>query len=278
MEQHIVGVLLGAGSVAVGYFFSKVAVWFQNEADYLRHAPRYHNFADLERDLANGTTSGFQSRILVEGIVSKDKTVLFSDKGGIDGAAKLVISTSLRKVLDEESGKWEEKRDTFTNQCLSVPFKLVDRKGSSLTVENVHLASGFRRILQLVYQSKDVPEQRSIGDYATGLTLSEISAGSEMKEYMLLYGATFAGFGDAMQFGIDGSTSRIIFYPTEVGHSIKSMISEREFMVGFNQVLSKLFTVGGLALIFVASIHLVLKLSRKWRQDRDRHLLSVNSN
>ena len=271
-EQVVIGVILGAGSLAVGYILSRVSDWYKEEAEHLSQAPRYYNFSDLESHLVN-RPDGTRSNILVQGTVRSDGSTLYSEKGGIDGAAKLVKSTSIRKVLNEETGQWNEKRNTLTNQCLSVPFRLVDRRGSTLIVENVHLASGFKSILELVYQSKDAPEHRTIGDFATGVTLNEIPTGTVSKEYMLLYGASFAAFGDAMQAGI-GKTSRVVFYPTEVGHTIKSLIAQRNQIAQINNVLSTIFVICGFSLIVVATVPLIIKLwrERQRKQENSRFL------
>ena len=266
MEQQVVGVLLGVGSLAVGYLFSKLAAWNSQEAEHLKNVPRYYKFSELERDLSN-YSSGVQSNILVEGVVRKVGSSLFSDAAGVDGAGKLVLTTDVRKVFNEETGKWEDRSDTLTNQRLSVPFKLVDRVGGAITVENVHQASGFRSVLQLVHQSKSSPEQRTVGDYATNVTVNEIPTGSKVMEYMLLYGSPFAGLGDAMQVGT-GNHSRIIFYPQEVGRSISSLISKRELFAQINSTIGAVLMIGGAALIVFAIIPLI---QRHRRQQQDIH-------
>ena len=261
MEQQVVGVLLGVGSLAVGYFFSKLATWSSQEVEHLKNVPRYYKFSELERDLTN-YSSGVQSNILVEGVVRKDGTSLFSDAAGVDGAGKLVLTTDVRKVFNEEKGKWEDRSDTLTNQSLSVPFKLVDRVGGAITVENVHQASGFRSIMQLVHQSKSSPEQRTVGDYATNVIINEIPTGSKVMEYMLIYGSSFAGLGDAMQVGT-GNHSRIVFYPREVGRSISSLISRRELFAQMNSIIATVLMVGGIALIVFAIIPLIQRHRRQ---------------
>lgn len=252
-EQHLFGAVVGFGSLAVGYLFSKLATWGDKEVQHLKHVPRYYNYADLERDLS-GTSTGIRSRVMVEGVARKEGIAgLYSDNGGVDGAAKLVTTTEMRRVYNDTTGKWEEKGNTMTNQSISIPFLLKDRAGNRITVENVHLAHGFQSVLQLVYQTKTSPEQRSIGDYATNVTLSEIPMGSRIKEHMLLYGTTLAVLGDAMQFGV-GNESRIIFYPEEVGKSISLLISRREMFVHFSRFMSTLLIVGGISLLALTVI------------------------
>jgi hypothetical protein len=263
LEHHVYGVLLGFGSIALGYLLSRVTKGIDSELEYLKSAPRYYNFTKLQSDLSK-KPSGVHSRVLVEGTVRKDgNTVLFSDDAGLEGAARLVLTTSLRKVWNEEKSQWNERSDNLTNQCLSIPFKLVDRQGASLTIENIHLASGFRSILQRVYQKKTVPENRSIGDYATGVTINEIHMGTKIQEHMLLYGTTIAALGDAMEFSVGDGTSKIIFHPDEVSSSIKSMITEREMISSATKVVSAIFLIGGISLVVIIGLGYVFKKRRR---------------
>ena len=61
---------------------------------------------------------------------------------------------------------------------------------------------------------------------------------------MLLCGASFAAFGDAMQSGIS-KTSCVVLYPTEVGRTIKSLIAQRNQIAQINNVLSTIFVICG---------------------------------
>lgn len=268
MEQQLLGVALGVGSLAAGYFFSKLATWGNKEVEHLKDIPRYYNLSELERDL-NNSPSGVQSRVMVEGIVRRQRTgstVLFSDDAGVDGAAKLIISTELRKTYNEGTGKWEERRDTMTNQCLSIPFQLADRYGNNLTIENIHLSHGFRSVLQMINQKRSSLEQRSVGDYATNITLNDIPIGSRVIEYMLVYGSPLAALGDAMQFGI-GKESHIVFYPEEVGKSILSLISEHEMFVHVNRFISVVLTIGGISLLVLTTLLPLIRQRQRERND-----------
>ena len=266
MEQQILGVALGVSAVGIGYIFSRVSSWTSQEVDHLRNTPRYYNFSSLREDISRDAT-GVRPNILVEGLVRKEGFGgLFSDNAGVEGAAKLVTTTEYVKVHNEQTGNWNEHSETVTNQKLSLPFKLSDRYGNTITVENVHCADNFRSLLQMVHQSKHTPEKRTVGDYATHVRLNEIPTGSLTREYLLLYGSTFAGLGDAMQMGF-GSDSYIIFYPQVVSTSIRSLISQRETVAQIERVVSILLIVGGVSLVVLATFPLV----QRWWQSQQQH-------
>lgn len=271
MEQQGLGILLGLGSLAVGYVFSKIGEWGGKEVDRLKNVPRYYNYSKLRDDLSASPT-GVLSQVMLQGTARRpsNSPSLYSEEAGIEGAARLVITTTTARVYNETNGKWEEKNTNLTNLCLSVPFTLTDSDGKGVTVENIHMSSGFRSVLQLVYQTKRDTEQRSIGDYATNMTLSEIPVGSKTKEYMLLYGSMLAGIGDAMHLG-GGRGDSIVFYPDQVGKSIRSLIYEKEMIVQFSKFASTVLLVGGVSMIFIAIILPWIKERLQREREREQH-------
>lgn len=269
MEQQGLGILLGVGSLALGYVFSKIGEYGGKEVDRLKNVPRYYDYSKLRNDLS-ASSNGVLSQVMVQGTARRPpgSPVLYSEDAGIEGAARLVITTNTSKVYNQTKDKWEEKSRSLDNVCLSVPFTLTDPKGNGVTVENIHMSRGFRSILQMVYQFKREPEQRSIGDYAVNMTLSEIPTGSRTKEYMLLYGSMLAGIGDAMQEG----GSNIVFYPSEVGKSIQSLIYEKEMIVSFSKFMTTVLVLGGCSMIFIG--FMLPWIREKLRRESERDLQS----
>ena len=171
MEQQVVGLVLGASSLLAGYFLRKLADLRVEEVSYLHHVPKFRNFGQLREHLKSSPQQ--TADVLVEGTAEKlGNAGLYSEKAGLDGAARVVTTTRYSKIYHEETRKWCDMSNTVENVNISLPFKLVDLQGSSIRVESVHAAGGFRQVLQHVYQEKTIPEQRSMGDYATNITLN----------------------------------------------------------------------------------------------------------
>lgn len=259
------GAMLGVGAVAVGYLLSRLAQWSEEEASDMKSASRYRDLSELQRDLSR-QKEGVKSRVFVEGVVRKDKNSvsLESEETGVSGAVKLVLTTSYRRVLNDSTGKWEERSDTLTNQNLSVPFRLEDPRGNGLTVEQFHRCTGHRSVLKLVHQSKSGSEGRTLGDYASNVTVSQIPTGSLTREYMLLYGTTLAMLGEAVDTGSTVFTKSITFYPEKVGTSIGSLISDHEAMARAQQVVSAVLIVGGTCVLVLTLLpYLKRRFSRE---------------
>ena len=254
----MVGILLGAGSMLAGYLFSKLAESQGNEVDYLKNVPRYRSLGHLKMDLEKLPAQ--RADVLVEGIVRKHGTSLPSETAGLDGAAKLVTTTDFVKVLNPESGVWSEHTSTTENSRISVPFRIVDMKGGSIVVESVHQAGGFRSLLQQVYQKRTKPEQRSIGDFATTVTVNEIPNGSLRRELLLLFGTSFAGYGQAMLMQQSDFKPDVVFFPSEVSTSIRDLISHREMVASGLRFLSLVLLAGGGALVLFAAIPLLKRI------------------
>ena len=245
---HFLGLLGGVGVVGFGYLLSRISVWTSAENDHLKNLPKYYNFSRLQHDL-NKDLNRTLTNIFVQGTVVKPKygsQGLYSENSGIDGVAKLVITTNYSKVYNHEKQQWYNHSDTIVNQCLSVPLSLSDREGYNITIENVHNASNFKGILNLVDQQKFLPQHRSIGDHATNMILHEIPNGSLTKEFLLLYGTNMAALGDAIQ-----TNNGIVFYPQEVGSTISYLISHRELIAKIEHLVSTMLIVCGSIQIIV---------------------------
>lgn len=264
-DHLLTGVLLGGVSLLGGYLLRKVSELRAQEVSYLHQVPQFRDFTALRKHLKN--SPGQRADVLVEGRVGKlGDAALLSEKSGLEGAARLVTTTTYTKVYNEESGKWREMSNTVENMNASLPFKLEDAQGSSVRVEGVHRAGGFRQLLQRVYQDKRVPEQRSLGDFATNVvTLKEIPNGSLTRDYLLLFNVSIAGYGSAvLQNQSMFSSGDVVFSPTEVGHSIRGLIMKNEMMASALRFVSVVMLVaGGSVLIFSVTpmlVRLVLQL------------------
>lgn len=283
MEQQVIGVALGASSLLLGYIISKAAQMRQEELSYLKHIPRFSNFGGLRDHLRNSPNQ--RADVLIEGSVEKFQyNVLTSEKTGLEGAARLVTTTTYTKVYQESSEsdtarepKWRDMSNTIENVNISVPFKLVDSQGKSVKVTTVHQAGGFRQVLQPVWQEKVLPDSRQMGDYLTNMTLREIPNGSLTREFLLVFGTSIGAYGSASlqqkQSGFFSNEEAVIFSPVEVGTSIRALISRNELIVNGMKFVSLVFLVGGGSIIVITFLPLLLKLltGDNGREERRLH-------
>ena len=268
-EPLLVGVFIGGVSLLGGYVLRRVSELRAQEVSYLHQVPQFTDFSALRRHLKN--SPGGRADVLVEGRVGKlGDAALASEKAGLEGAARLVTTTTYTKVYNEESEKWREMSNTVENMRASLPLKLEDPRGSCVRVENVHSAGGFRSLLQRVYQEKRLPEQRTLGDFATTVvTLKEIPNGSLTRDYLLLFNTSLAGFGSAVlqNQSLFGSGD-VVFTPSEVGHSIRGLISRNEMLAGAIRVVSVILLVAGGSVLVLTLTPLVVGLVRQAREGR----------
>ena len=270
MEQHIFGVVIGAGSVLAGWVLSKLADVHTEEVSYLHHVPQFRDFQKLKEHLKNSPSQ--KADVLVEGTSEKlANAALYSDKAGMEGAARLVTTTTYSKLYNEEHQTWRDMSNTIENVNVSLPFNLVDSRGNSVRVESVHVAGGFRQILQRVYQEKTLPEQRSMGDYATSVALREIPNGSLTREFLLVFGTSLAGYGNAvLQKSSIWSGGEIVFSPMEVGTTIHGLIARNEMIAKTYKFFSLMFLIGGGSVLFFSIAPFVIKLFRTNEPERRR--------
>ena len=64
--------------------------------------------------------------------------------------AKLVTTTSYKKVYHSQSNKWNDASSTIKNLNVSIPFKLEDAEGNTINFQTIHNAGGYREILNRV--------------------------------------------------------------------------------------------------------------------------------
>ena len=268
-EHFLTGLLLGGVSLLGGYILRKVSELRAQEVSYLHQVPQFRDFSLLRKHLKN--TPGQRADVLVEGRVGKlGDAALISDKSGLEGPARLVTTTTYTKVYNEEKGKWREMSNTVENMNSSLPFKLEDTQGGYVQVEGVHNAGGFRSLLQRVYQDKQTPRQRSLGDFATSVvTLKEVPNGTLTRDYLLLFNTSLAGYGSAvLQHQSMFSSGDVVFIPTEVSITIQGLISKTEMMASALRYLSIIMLVAGGTIIVFSLTPILVKMARRAREGR----------
>ncbi len=268
MEQQILGLMVGAGSLALGYLLGKLGDIRAEEVSYLQGVPQFREFGKLREHLKN--SPGQRADVMVEGKAEKlGNAALSSEKAGVEGAARVIATTTYSKLWHEETRKWRDISNTIENVNLSLPFKLVDNQSSHVRVESVHSAGGFRQVLQRVFQEKTLPEQRSMGDYATSVALKEIPNGSLTREFMLVFGTPIAGYGCAvLSQSSFFSGGEVTFTPVEVSSSISSLISRNEAIVKTFKFLSFMLMVGGGTVLVLSAIPLLVGLVSRGNRSR----------
>lgn len=259
MEQQFFGIVIGASSLLAGYVFHQLSQMRSRELSYLQLVPQFTNMKKLREHLSNCPEQ--RAEVLVEGVVRKlGPEVLKSEKSSIDGAARVITTTSYRKVLNSKSGAWHDSSNTIENLKVSVPFQLVDKSGGTVTIKSVHNASGFRQLLERVWQEKVAPESRSIGDYATNTELREIPNGSLTREFLLTFGTSLGAYGAAtLENKSFLSSGDVNFTPYEVSSSIQGLIARNETIVTVLKFFSMVFVVGGGGILLLSTVPLVLK-------------------
>ena len=263
MEQHLFGALLGTSSLLVGYVLHQLSQTRMREFSYLQHVAQFSDINKLRKHLAVSPEN--KAEVLFEGTVKKiGKEALKSENSGMEGAAKLVTTTTYKKVYNQASNTWKESSNSIENVCSSVPFTLSDKQGNLLTIQSVKKAGGFRPILERVWQEKTPPDSRSFGDYATNMTVKEIPNGSLMREYLLLFGSPMAAYGIAtIENQSYLSSGTVTLVPTEVSSSIHGLISRNEMVVDVLKFFSVFFFVCGGGVLLFCVIPLAKKLFNK---------------
>ena len=239
----------------------------QEELSYLHHVPQFLNFRSLREHLRNSPNQ--KADVLIEGVVEKQSdNALISEKTGLEGAAKLVTTTTYTKVYQESTesesntAKWRDMSNTIENVNISVPFKLSDSQGNSVSVSTVHRAGGFRQVLQRVWQEKIGPDSRHMGDYLTNITLREIPNGSLTREFLLVFGTSIGAYGSASLQNKSGffASEEVTFAPVEVGTSIRALISRNELIVNSMKFVSLVLLLGGGSIMLITFMPLLFRL------------------
>lgn len=269
MEQQAIGVVLGATSLFAGYILRKLAQMRAEDLFYLNHVPQFQDFKQLKDHLKNSPNQN--AEVLLQGRVEKLDKALTSEKTELQGAARLVTTTTYTKVLHQQEGqpkKWRDMSNTIENLNVSVPFKLVDGSGNHVTVRGAHEAGGFRHVLQRVWQDKVQADSRSLGDFATNMALKEIPNGSLTRQFLLVFGSSIGAYGNAvLESQSLLSSGQVSFTPVEVNSSIRSLISKNEMILGSMKLFSVIFLVGGGSILFITGISLLFRLLERERRE-----------
>lgn len=273
-HQHAAfGVLMGASSLLVGYVLHRLSEMRMEELSYLQHVPKFSDFKKLRNHLSNIPDK--TADVLVEGTTKKSEDTLKSEKAGVEGAAKLVTTTSYKKVYHAQTEKWSDVSNTIENLNISVPFNLVDANGNTIRVQSVHNAGGFRQILERVWQEKVNPESRSIGDHVTNVALQEIPNGSLTREFLLVFGTSMGAYGTAsLKDKSLLSSGNIYFTPVEVSSSIQSLLYRNEMIISTLKFFSFVLLVGGGGILLLSAVPLIL---RTLGYDPDRSQRAVDN-
>lgn len=275
MEQHIFGAVLGTSSLLVGWLLHNLSKSRSQELSYLQDVPRFSDFRQLKEYLNH--CPGKQADVLVEGVVTKlNNNALKSENASLEGAARLVTTTTYKKVYHQSTDKWTDSSSTIENVCVSVPFSLADKQNNSANVESISKADGFRLVLERVWQRSTPPESRSIGDYATNMTLSEIPNGLLEREYLLVFGSSLGVHGMATlrnQSILNSGTVSLV--PQEVSSSINNLIARNEMLVNVLKFLSLVLVVGGGSILVFTVAPLALRalglIDREESRTRSNH-------
>ena len=253
-EQHIVGVVLGASSLLVGYVIHKLAE-SQKERSYLQQVPHFRNFEDLGEYLSDPETN---NRVLIEGVVESSGSVINSQHFGHEGAARLATCTKEYQESSESdtTSRWISKSSTtdWGGPPDQVPsFKLCDSQGNSVYVENTRWVDIFCQVMQRVWQEKRVSNSHLTDDSPRH---RRVISGSLTSEFLLTFGTSIGAYGSVSRHVVPGSLGDkeiITFTPIIVGTSIRALVSPPSRL----KYVSQAFLWGGGA-IFLFSLMLIL--------------------
>ena len=250
----------GATAISGSYLFQYLYNITAERAVNFKRTPKFSNFGpDLKNYLSNQPNQ--EAMILVEGSVEQyDNKTLTSLKGGVSGAGKVEITTEyFKSKVENTENTWRDTSRTTENVRVSVPFALRDSNNNVVVVEAVHNAIGFDQLLQMAYQEHLTDKGKTMGDYATGMTLQEIPISISTQEYLLVFGTKFGGYGRAALQNVStswlGGQNKIVkFYPEEVGSSIRNLIDSQELIARVFRWMSwVLFVGGGFVIVFLAA-------------------------
>ena len=252
----VIGVTSIAGSYLLQYLYNitaERAVNFKLTRKFTSFGPELKNFLSSQPNK--------EAMILVEGSVEQyDNKTLSSLKGELSGAGKVVSTTEyFKSKVENTENTWRDTSRTTENVRISVPFALRDSNNNVVLVDGVHNAIGFDQLLQMAYQENLTDKGKTVGDYATGMTVQELPISISTQEYLLVFGTKFGGYGRAtlQNMGtswLGGQNTVVKFYPEEVGSSIRNLIDSQEMIArAFRWLSWVLFVGGGFAIVFVAA-------------------------
>ena len=252
----VIGATAIAGSYLLQYLYNITA----ERAVNFRLTPKFTSFGPKLKNFLSSQPNQ-EAMILVEGSVEQyDKKSLSSLKGEFSGAGKVALTTEyFKSKVENTENAWRDTSRTTENIRISVPFALRDSSNNVVLVDGVHNAIGFDQLLQMVYQEHLTDKGKTVGDYATGMTIQEIPVSISTQEFLLVFGTRFGGYGRAslQNMGtswLGGPSTMVKFYPEEVGSSIRNLIDSQEIIArAFRWLSWVLFVGGGFAIVFVAA-------------------------
>ena len=229
--------------------------------------PSYDDYAQLIADLP--TDHGL-SNIVIQGEIVKHADRSESNKTAMIKNGPAGFMTCMGKVTRLRT--WWQKivtipkhfKDTISETAIpdlpptfSVPFKIKDAKGNTITVEKINMTQASpQRILHHDVQlhSREITHDSPLS-YTTH---------SDVKYNILLYGTTVAILGDATK---RLGNNEITFYPKEVGNNIESFTSTIKLYKGTDLVL----IIGGFtsAVLVITGIGLILWMLNRRRQAKN---------
>jgi len=251
---------LGATGVCGSYLFQYLYNITAERAVNFKNTPKFSKFGpELKNFLSNQPNQ--EAVVLVEGTVGQyNNKTLTSLKGELSGAGKVVLTTEyFKSKVENTENTWRDSSRTTENIRISVPFSLRDSTNNEIVVEAVHNATGFDQLLQLAYQEHLTDKGKTMGDFATGMTVQEIPISISTQEYLLVFGTKFGGYGraalqNAGTSWLGGQNQIVKFYPEEVGSSIQNLIDSQELLARVLRWLSWVcFIGGGLVIVFFAA-------------------------
>ena len=207
------GVIPGGVLIAGG-----CAVYLYTLHKYEPPASEFKDLAKLKQHLSACEPGHSDPNVIVEGTVAKlAENSVRSEKAGIEGAARKVLSSSQGKIS--------------TVSDISVPFLLIDTNssGQSIRVTSVHHALRVSQVMERVWEEPStkpgVPVRR---------------------ELVLTFGTRLGLFGRA---SLDGA-NEVTLVPKEVDESSAVTIAKRRSLRRLLYVGSFILILGGAAALF----------------------------
>ena len=190
--RGVFGVIPGGVLIAGG-----CAVYLYTRYKYEPPASKFKDLAKLKQHLSNFKGAPEHCNylnVIVEGTVTKlAENSVRSEKAGIEGAARKVVTSSQGKIS--------------TVSDISVPFLLIDPNGQSIQVTSVHRALRVNLVMEKVWEEPS--------------TKPGVLA---RRELMLTFGTCLGLFGRASL----GGANEVTLVPEEADESSAATIAKRK--------------------------------------------------
>ena len=273
--------VVGATAIGGSYLFQYLYNITAERAINFKLTPKFSNFgSELKSFLSKQPNQ--EAMVLVEGSIEQyDNKTLNSLKGELNGAGKVVLTTEyFKSKVENTENTWQDASRATENVRISIPFALRDSSNNIVVVEGVHNAIGFDQLLQLAFQEHLTDKGKTMGDYATGMTLQEIPISISTQEYLLVFGTKFGGYGRAAlqtvsTTWLSGENKIVKFYPEEVGSSIRNLIDSQELLGRVFKWISRILFVGGCFFIVLVAVPFVWRIIQGRRPTRRSSLKPI---